>query len=257
LRAILNEAPDDAIICFAPGRYRYDFFLERSVTLRGEGPGVIFRGDGGPNITVARAINVHVENVTLAHGIGHGGGNVEVMEHNANVVLSKCSLTFGRGGTAAYVQQGRLTLDRCVISRGEGARADAAVADTYGTLTIINSILRGSDSGKPLIEVAGRAHLRAQRSTLTSDGRGPALSLSGSSYVGWGSADLDRTIVRGTIDLRGDSQCVTQHCAISPSPPPTVASEELSTTPTPVDELGRLADRSDVGPAPDVRVGAE
>jgi hypothetical protein len=160
LDEILASAPDGAVVCFEPGKYRYYFFPEKSVTFRGVGPGVVFRGDGSSNISVARPIHVVVENVTLTlgdGGAGGAGGNIDVSDNDATVIIRDSTLTRGESmanGGGAVRASGRITLERCVVTDCRGRNADAILASGFGVVTISNSVIRGSGGDVPLLRSA-------------------------------------------------------------------------------------------------------
>src|SRR6476661_1593933 len=77
LKSILSELPDGGVLCLAAGTYSANLWIERSVTIRGTGNGVVIEG-AHKKSTVAVAgehIQVTLEGITLRNGDGTAGGH--------------------------------------------------------------------------------------------------------------------------------------------------------------------------------------
>lgn len=264
LRDILDRAPEGAVICFEPGRYRHYFFLKKSVTLRGLGAGVVFRGDGAPNITVARPIHVTIENITLSLGMGGPdgtGGNLDVTDPHAEVLVKASTLTHGEamasGGGAVGAHGGHVTLERCLVTDSQGRNADAVLATQYSRVTIIDSVIRGNDTDVPLIRAVAHGRIDVKRSSLLAGTRAAVLAVEGSDFVGFGAANIEGSVLSGSYRIVGNGNVELKDCLVSTPPPATAHSERVTSTTFAPDEHGRIQGRLDVGPTAGVHIGAD
>jgi len=265
LRDILDRAPDGATVCFEPGRYRHYFFPKKSVTLRGLGPGVVFRGDGSPNITVARPITVVVENVTMTFGDGGangGGGNVDVSHPDAKVTIRSSTLTRGEsmanGGGAVGALAGEVTLERCLVTDSRGRNADAILSSQSAHVIISNSVIRGVAGTTPLLRAVGYGRITARRSSLLAGAQTPVLELDGSDFLGYGSATIEGSIVVGQYRILDEKNRLELHdSVVTMMPSSSARAERLVVAPSvAIDDHGRTPTHPELGPS-EGRIGVE
>jgi hypothetical protein len=173
IQSALDTAPDNAVVCVAPGTYteRLDFGASASV-LVGSGVGVtIVDGGGeGPVVSATHAVaRPTLRDLTITGGAAGTGAGLYV--DGAGIVLEDVTITGNTcdeatcTGVGAYLV-GAVTLTDVVITDNEAALVQAEAARAHGvgafvsgtgTLTrvTISDNRAIADDGSPFVEVYG------------------------------------------------------------------------------------------------------
>jgi len=230
MKKILKELPEGAVLCLQPGVYNTRLWIDRSLTVRGLGGGVILDGNGqASTIEVVReAVDFVLEQVTVRGGAGGGmgqGGNLNI-DDSHRVVLREVTLESGssddNGGGGLLLNRGELLMERCRVTQNRGSRAQAILVNAGAKLTLRDCLVAGNGAGSrgdaPAIFLTGAVDLTVERSTIFGN-RGMALRVGGDdkipSTVSVSSSILgDPAIVAGPAQ-RTHARIVVKDCALS------------------------------------------
>ncbi len=201
LADILEELPAGAVVTLAPGVYKVNLFIDKSLHLRGGAPGVVLDGKyRAPVLQVGkRDVDLIVEQVTLRRGSGGGvgdGGNVNV--HKArSVTLREVELLDGEaeanGGGAVRGVGGRVTLDRCRFAGNRGARASTILVEGALVELIDCRFEAGAAGSAAIAVIVGELRIkgctiqhadRAAIAILGAAGPGPLVEISDTQIAG-------------------------------------------------------------------------
>jgi len=153
LRQALAGAGDAAVICLPPGTYSGSHLLERSVTLRGLGDGVVLdAGQDGPVVAVqADKLVVSIERVTLTGGLWVNGGGV-ALEGRSDVTLTGCTVRGNQageyGGGGLFAGRGKLVVKDSVIEDNESRWGGGVLADTVSWVVLEGTTIRGNKASR-------------------------------------------------------------------------------------------------------------
>ena len=190
LKSILSELPDGGVLCLAAGTYPANLWIERSLTIRGTGGGVVIDGAHKKSTVAVAGEHIHVtlEGITLRNGDGTQGGRGGNLwlGADANVTLREVTLENGtsseNGGGAFLAHEGTLLLERCRLVGNSGKRAHAAIVDGGARVTLRDCF--AADNGddrpqrRPAILVGEAAHLDIEHTTIVQAGA-PAIGVAG------------------------------------------------------------------------------
>ena len=163
------QLPPDTTLLVAPGTYRGPISLPHTIELRaaaGLGSVTLETAEGG-TLSVEGAERVRLVDLVL-HGPKRGMGAILRIYNPADVELERCLLTGGRGqgegGGAVDIQQGRLRMNRCRLTRnvamqGGGVRAGGAVLVEIRNSIFADNTATGVGGGGLFCTVGGEVHL--------------------------------------------------------------------------------------------------
>jgi hypothetical protein len=175
-RALLDALPEGAVLCLKPGEYAGGLTVDKSVTLRALGAGVVIDAHGRePVVSVINdAAEVVIEGVTLRGGDGGalgGGGALSVTGAKRvvarDVVLEK-SVSDANGGGAIFVRKGEVVVERARMTANRGARAQAVLV-TGGSLVVRDAVVTGNQGRGPAALVEGWGSLTLERTAIVAN----------------------------------------------------------------------------------------
>ena len=225
--------PDGATLLLAPGSYPGPIALPHSLTLRAaEGLGsVTIQGQRGPALSVEGAKRVVLEQLVI-RGPDSGAGACVQVYMAADVEITGCLLSGGRGrgegGGAVDVQQGRVRLRRCRLTRnrapqGGAVRAAGACEVELDDCLLVDNQAEGVGGGA--LFASRNATIRAYGcSFVRNRGRIGSAVLAGGGFGGAGAIELANCLV--SADSEGDliaghqgGRVAMRHCFVPRQPP--------------------------------------
>jgi hypothetical protein len=173
LQSIVSALPDGAVLCLEAGVYQpVHLFIEKAITLRGQGEVVLDGKFRASTVEVARPVDVVLEQLTLRNGSGGGmgaGGNLFVSD-GKSVTLRQVVLENGEadanGGGGVFARSGVVLLDHCTLRKNHGRRAHSILLQAPAQVTLRDCDLDAGDAKAPAIAVSGKAQLTVENSRL-------------------------------------------------------------------------------------------
>lgn len=187
LAALVWELPSDTIVTLEPGTHRGPVVLERPITLRAAGPGVILDAGGRGPVVAVSALDgaVTLDGLTLQGGVdGEAGGAVRATG-GATVTLQGCTLRGCRGGShgggAVFANDGEVTLLQCQLLDNRAERGGAALlADGTARVRLVGSVVAGNDAGRgAVLRASDGAQVTLLGTTIVDNVGAAALSADG------------------------------------------------------------------------------
>lgn len=228
----LHALPEGATLLLAPGTYPGPIALPNSIILRAaDGLGsVTIQGGRGPAVSIEGADRVQLEQLVL-RGPESGAGACLQVYMAADVEVTGCLLNGGRGrgegGGAVDVQQGRVRLRRCRLTRnrapqGGAIRAAGACAVELDDCLLVDN--HGEAAGGGALFASRNATIRAIGcSFVRSRGALGSAVLAGGGVGGAGSIELVNCL--WSADSEGDLVAAHQggevrlrHCLLPRAP---------------------------------------
>lgn len=224
---VANEVPAGGVLCLAPGTYKANLWLDKSITVRGMGgPGdVVIDGAGArPAVQVTDdEATVVLENLTLKNGFGskEHGANLNIFDSKMvtirNVVFSDGIAQAG----AVMVRQGEARFENCVFTHNEGRLAQALFVYNDGKARLTNCRIFANRGEGPAVAASWIASVTIEHSTIVSDNAAIRAAGTGSQAP---TVEVRQSILRGSAPVevvRGGHPTPTvviEHCAVTAAP---------------------------------------
>ncbi len=180
LDQLIRRLPDDAVVVLKSGHYVTDLWLDRPITIRGEGR-VVIDGDRTSStvVIVGERASVVLEMLTLRNGVSGprsiAGGNLRSID--AKIVLRDVRFEEGQsndpcaggrliyGGGGLFVQGGSVEVERCWFTGNSGSQSSAILLSA-GELIVRDSVLTANVGSAPTVFIEGAARLTLDHSTI-------------------------------------------------------------------------------------------
>ena len=132
LQEQLDAAAPGALVRVPPGEHRANLFIDKPLTLLGEGA-VLDGGREGPVVTVSArpGQEVRLIGLTLRNGAAHSGAGV--FFRLGSLLIAECRITSNTahvyGGGAIHAAGQTLRVERCQLTDNEGRQGGAVLLD--------------------------------------------------------------------------------------------------------------------------------
>lgn len=171
LDSLLKNLPDEAVLCLGAGVYHFNFWIERSITIRGTGRQDVIIDGGGTNPTVQIVKDtaaVTIESLTLRHGAGsaESGSNLQIFDSRIVVVHDVAILDGTSGPGGVLVGGGMAQFEKCLISGNEGTLAQAVFVFQDAEARFTDCVIAGNKGVGPTVTASWAGHIILKNSTI-------------------------------------------------------------------------------------------
>lgn len=221
LGAAVAAASAGATLCLKPGSYVAALRVDKPLTLRGLGPGVVVDGDGRGSVVRVAAEGAHLtlEDLTLSGGEADLGGAIEVLAE-ARVTVTGCVLQGNVArdlGGAIHLDRGELVVQRTVLRDNRAKQGGAILLDGHARARISDSLFASNQASRgAAVTVRHEAKLALSRSTLAAN-QGDAADLRARGSIGsQPEVVLDGCVLFGGLDARPPHAVVVTRTVFAP-----------------------------------------